>query len=169
MTKPALDRKKYLRLIEVATTQSGMRDTLERMEALVIKLSPDVDKFIKKYGCMSVDKFLKVLPYAPIASDLRSFFKVQVSDRESVQFYMCAYQTKLSAELDTFIVYICTEAEDEEYGIIDTLLQATDNQLPNLPPDCLSASVAESTIDWEDDDLDNIDWDDLEEFDKLVK
>jgi hypothetical protein len=167
MTKPVFDRNKYERLIEVATTQSGMRDTLERMEALVIKLSPSVDKFIKNYGCMSVDKFLKVLPHAPVADDLRSFFKVQVSDKESVQFYMCAYLTRMSAELDTFVVYICTKDEDEEFGIIDTLLQATDNQLPNLPPDGLSASVVESTVDWNDDDLDNINWDDLEEFDKL--
>ncbi|HBC3468922.1 TPA: hypothetical protein KDY59_003651 [Vibrio parahaemolyticus] len=165
MTKPAFDRTKYKRLIEVVTTQRGMLDTLERMEALVIKLSPEVDKFIKKYSYVSVDRFLEVLPFAPIADDLRSFFKVQVSDRESVQFYMCAYQTKLSAELDTFIIYICTQAEDEEFGIIDTLLQATDNQLPNLPPDALPASVVESTVDW--DDLDNIDWNDLEEFDKL--
>ncbi|MEE1672849.1 hypothetical protein SNR37_002260 [Agarivorans aestuarii] len=165
MTKPAFDRKKYERLIEVATTQACMRDTLERMEALVIQLSPAVDKFIKNHNAVDVDKFLKVLPYAPIASDLRSFFKVQVSDRKSVQFYMCAYQTKLSAELDTFIVYICTQEEDDEFGIIDTLLQSTDNQLPNLPPDGLPASVVESTLDW--DDLDNIDLDDLEEFDKL--
>lgn len=161
MTKPNFDRTKYKRLIEVATTQSGMRETLEKIEALIIKLSPDVDKFIKKYNYVSVDKFLAVLPYAPIADDLRSFFKVQATD-EAVQFYMCAYQTKLSAELDTFIVYICTQAEDEEFGIIDTLLQATDNQLPNLPPDGLSASVAESTLDWDD-----IDWDDLEELDKM--
>lgn len=165
MTKPSFDRKKYERLIEVATTQSGMRDTLERMESLIIKLSPGVDKFIKKHSYVSVGKFLAVLPYAPIAEDLRSFFKVQVSDRESVQFYMCAYQTKLSAELDTFVVYICTQEEDDEFGIIDTLLQATDNQLPNLPPDGLSASMVESTVDW--DDLDNINWDDLEDFDKL--
>lgn len=165
MTKPHFDRSKYERLIHIATTQSGMRDTLERMESLIIKLSPAVDRFIKKYNYVSVDKFLGVLPYAPIARDLRSFFKVQVSNRESVQFHMCAYQTKLSAVLDTFIVYICTQAEDEEYGIIDTLLQATDNQLPNLPPDGLYASVAESTVDW--DVLDDINWDELEEFDKL--
>lgn len=152
-TKPNFDRKKYERLIKIAT-QPGMRDTLEKMEALVIQLSPAVDKFIKKYSCMNVDKFLKVLPYAPIADDLRSFFKVQARD-EAVQFYMCVYQTKLSAELDTFIVYICTQEEDEDYGIIDTLLQVTDNQLPNLPLDSL------------DDDLDNIDWDALEEFCKL--
>lgn len=166
MTKPTFDRTKYKRLIEVATIQPGMRETLEKMEALVIKLSPDVNKFIKKYSHASVDRFLEVLPYAPIADDLRSFFKVQVSD-EAVQFYMCAYQTKLSAELDTYIVYICTQEEDEEFGVIDTLLQATDNQLPNLPPDALPASIVESTVDWNDDDLDNINWDDLEEFDKL--
>lgn len=153
-TKPNFDRKKYERLIEIATTERGMRETLEKMEALVIKLSPGVNEFIKKYGYVSVDRFLKVLPYAPIADDLRSFFKVQTPD-ETVQFYMCAYQTRMSAELDTFIVYICTKQEDEEYGIIDTLLQVTDNQLPNLPPDSL------------DDDLDNIDWDALEEFCKL--
>lgn len=155
MNLPHFDRNKYKRLIEIATTERGMRETLEKMEALVIKLSPGVNDFIKKYGYVSVDRFLKVLPYAPIADDLRSFFKVQVSDREAVQFYMCAYQTRMSAELDTFIVYICTQEEDEEYGIIDTLLQVTDNQLPNLPPDSL------------DDDLDNIDWDALEEFCKL--
>lgn len=165
MTKPTFDRTKYKRLIEIATTQTGMRDTLERIEALIIKLSPGVDKFIKKYSHVSVDRFLEVLPYAPIADDLRSFFKVQASD-EVVQFYMCAYQTKLSAELDTFVVYICTKDEDEEFGIIDTLLQATDNQLPNLPLDSLPVSVAKSNADW-DYDLDNIDWDDLEEFDKL--
>lgn len=162
MTKPHFDRTKYERLIHIATTQSGMRDTLERMESLIIKLSPAVDRFLKKYNYVSVDKFLGVLPYSPIARDLRSFFKVQVSNRESVQFHMCAYQTKLSAVLDTFIVYICTQAEDEEYGIIDTLLQATDNQLPNLPPNSLSASVAESTV-----DLDDIDWDGLEELNNL--
>ncbi|MFW8652101.1 hypothetical protein [Vibrio diabolicus] len=166
MSKPGFDLKKYERLIEIATTERGMRETLEKMEVLIIKLSPAVDNFIKKYNYVSVDRFLKVLPYAPIAEDLRSFFKVQVSDRESVQFYMCAYQTRMSAELDTFIVYICTQEEDEEFGIIDTLLQATDNQLPNLPLDSLPVSVAKSNADW-DYDLDNIDWDDLEEFDKL--
>ena len=155
MNLPHFDRNKYERLIEIATTERGIRETLEKMEALVIKLSPGVNEFIKKYGYVSVDRFLKVLPYAPIADDLRSFFKVQVSDRESVQFYMCAYQTRMSAELDTFVVYICTKDEDEEYGIIDTLLQVTDNQLPNLPPDSL------------DDDLDNINGDALEEFCKL--
>lgn len=166
MTKPTFDRTKYERLIEIATAQTGMRETLERIEALIIKLSPGVDKFIKKYNYVSVDRFLEVLPYAPIADDLRSFFKVQASD-ETEQFYMCAYQTRMSAELDTFVVYICTQEEDEEFGIIDTLLQATDNQLPNLPPDGLPASIVESTVDWNDDDLDNINWDDLEEFDKL--
>lgn len=154
MNLPHFDRNKYERLIEIATTERGMRETLEKMEALVIKLSPGVNEFIKKYGYVSVDRFLEVLPYAPIADDLRSFFKVQASD-EAVHFYMCAYQTRMSAELDTFIVYICTQEEDEEYGIIDTLLQVTDNQLPNLPLDSL------------DDDLDNIDWDALEEFCKL--
>lgn len=154
MNLPHFDRNKYERLIEIATTEHGVRETLEKMEALVIKLSPGVNEFIKKYGYVSVDRFLKVLPYAPIADDLRSFFKVQTPD-EAVQFYMCAYQTRMSAELDSFIVYICTKEEDEEYGIIDTLLQVTDNQLPNLPPDSL------------DDDLDNIDGDALEEFCKL--
>lgn len=155
-TKPNFDRKKYERLIELATTQPGMQDTLEQTESLVIKLSPEVDQFIKKYDFMSLDRFLRVLPYAPVADDLRSFFKVQASD-EAVQFYMCAYQTSMSAELDTFVVYICTQEEDEEYGIIDTLLQMTDNQLPNLPTDSLPVSVAKSSVDW----------DDLEEFDKL--
>lgn len=154
MNLPHFDRNKYERLIEIATTERGMRETLEKMEALVIKLSLGVNEFIKKYGYVSVDRFLEVLPYAPIADDLRSFFKVQASD-EAVQFYMCAYQTRMSAELDTFIVYVCTQEEDEEYGIIDTLLQVTDNQLPNLPLDSL------------DDDLDKIDWDALEEFCKL--
>ncbi|WP_182025881.1 hypothetical protein [Vibrio rotiferianus] len=160
-TKPNFDRKKYERLIKIAT-QPGMRDTLEKMEALVIQLSPAVDKFIKKYSCMNVDKFLKVLPYAPIADDLRGFFKVQASD-EVVQFPMCAYQTRLSAELDTFIVYICTQAEDEEFGVIDTHLQASDNQFPNLPP----VPVADPSVDWSD--LDNIDFNDLEELEELVK
>lgn len=158
-TKPNFDLKKYKRLIRTATTEPGMRETLEEIEALVIHLSPAVDKFIKKYNYVSVDKFLGVLPYAPIAEDLRSFFKIQVSDRESVQFYMCAYQTSMSAELDTFIVYICTQAEDEEFGIIDTLLQASDNQLPNLPPDSLPASIAESAASWNE--IDNIDLEDL--------
>ena len=143
-TKPNFDRKKYERLIEIATTQPGMRDTLEQMETLVIQLSPGVDKFIQKHNYVSVDKFIGVLPYAPIAEDLRSFFKVQLSDRESVQFYMCAYQSPMNAELDTFIVYICTKEEDDEYGIIDTLLQSSDNQFPNLPSDSLPASIAES-------------------------
>ncbi|NLS13822.1 hypothetical protein HGP28_13065 [Vibrio sp. SM6] len=163
-TKPNFDRKKYERLIEITTTQPGMRDTLEQMETLVIQLSPDVDKFIKKHNYVSVDKFIGVLPYAPIAEDLRSFFKVQVSDRESVQFCMCACQSPMNAELDTFIVYICTKEEDDEYGIIDTLLQSTENQLPNLPPNRLSICTAESSA-----DLDNIDLNDLEEFDELVK
>ncbi|HCG7104119.1 TPA: hypothetical protein NJ322_005004 [Vibrio parahaemolyticus] len=153
-TKPNFDRKKYERLIRIATTEPSMRETLEETEALVIHLSPAVDEFIKNYDYVSVDKFLGVLPYTPIADNLRGFFKVQASD-EAVQFYMCAYQTSMNAELDTFIVYICTKEEDDEYGIIDTLLQASDNQLPNLPPDSL------------DDDLDNIDWDALEEFCKL--
>ncbi|MFC5081042.1 hypothetical protein VTH8203_02760 [Vibrio thalassae] len=165
-TKPNFDRKKFERLIEIATTQPGMLDTLEQMESLVIKLSPEVDQFIKKYGCMSLDRFLRVLPYAPVADDLRSFFKFQATD-EAVQFYMCAYQTSMSAELDTFVVYICTQSEDEEFGIIDTLLQASDNQLPNLPPDGLPVSIIEPTVDWGD--LDSIDLNDLEEFDELVK
>ncbi|WP_341660155.1 hypothetical protein [Vibrio sp.] len=155
-TKPSFDRKKYDRLIEIATTQPGMRETLEQMETLVIQLSPNVDKFIKMHNYVSVDRFLKVLPHVHVDGDLRGFFKVQASD-EAVQFYMCAYQTRMSAEHDTFIVYICTQAEDEEYGIIDTLLQMTHNQLPNLPPDSLPVSVAKSSVDW----------DDLEEFDKL--
>lgn len=159
-TKPNFDRKKYERLIRTATNEPGLRETLEEIEALVIHLSPDVDKFIKKYGCKNVDKFLKVLPHVPINDDLRGFFKVEAS-YEAVQFYMCAYQTRLNAELDTFIVYICTKDEDDEYGIVDTLLQVSDNQLPNLPP----VSVADSSVDLNV--LDNIDWDDLEEFDSL--
>lgn len=157
-TKPNFDRKKYERLIRIATTEPSMRETLEETEALVIHLSPAVDEFIKNYDYVSVDKFLGVLPYAPIADDLRGFFKVQASD-EAVQFYMCACQTSMSAELDTFIVYICTQAEDEEFGIIDTLLQASDNQLPNLPPDSLPASIAESAASWNE--IDNIDLEDL--------
>lgn len=161
-TKPNLDRNKYERLIRIATTEPGMREMLEETEALVIHLSPAVDEFIKNYDYVSVDKFLGVLPCAPIAEDLRSFFKVQVSDRESVQFYMCAYQSRMNAELDTFIVYICTKEEDDEYGIIDTLLQASDNQFPNLPPDGLPASIAESAASWNE--IDNIDWNDLEDL-----
>ncbi|MCF4174304.1 hypothetical protein [Vibrio sp. McD22-P3] len=160
-TKPNFDRNKYERLIRTATTEPGMRETLEEIEALVIHLSPNVDKFIKKFGCMSVDKFLQVLPYAPIDGDLRGFFKVQASD-EAVQFYMCAYQTSMSAELDTFVVYICTQSEDEEFGIIDTLLQASNNQLPNLLPNGLPASIAESAASWNE--IDNIDWNDLEDL-----
>ncbi|HCG5509835.1 TPA: hypothetical protein NJ005_005167 [Vibrio parahaemolyticus] len=132
MNNQNFDHNKYKRLIEIATTQSGMRDILEKSEALIIKLSLAVECFISQHSHISTDKFLKVLSHAQLTEDQKGYFKVQAANSNAVQFCFCAYQQRMNAELDTLVVYICTHEEDEEFGILETHLQINADELANF-------------------------------------
>ncbi|MFT6906785.1 MAG: hypothetical protein ACJAS1_003455 [Oleiphilaceae bacterium] len=110
---------KLLSLLKIPGALSGLQET----KAFEVLLSDEI-KFFIALNEIPLDIFCKVLPFCtPICEDQKGFFKYRDGNL-GTQFHWCFYikESKIT-KFPIFVIYICTDNEDEEFGIIETHLQ----------------------------------------------
>jgi hypothetical protein len=110
--------KKLLQLLKHPEALKSLQET----KALEIKLSPCTERYLDLSG-YPLEKFCNVLPHCFDIKNQTSFFQHR-GNGQSQQFIWCFNEKHdETTAFSTFVIYISTDAEDKEFGLIETLLQ----------------------------------------------
>jgi len=112
---------RFKKLLQLLKRPEALK-ILEETKVLEIKLSPCTERYLNSSG-YPLENFCNVLAYCFDIRSQTSFFQHR-GNGQSHQFIWCFNEKQYEdTALSTFVIYISTDQEDKEFGLIETHLQ----------------------------------------------